>query len=84
MINDAIEIYASIIEGVRRVNTTPFYDRYYDYLVKWGFLEEARTVLTKKLRFGKLSMEEQKQTAQKIKDNIENVQTLSQEAKGRF
>ena len=78
MIDDAIEIYTGIIDQPKAVNVKPFYDRFADYLVKWGFLEEARKVLSKKLRFGRLSMEEQRQTAMKMRDNMENAAALTQ------
>ena len=61
MIDESCELYALIIESCKDLNRKKeVYNEYAAYLVKWGFIEQAREILTKKLRFTEMNLVEQK------------------------
>ena len=57
------------------------YDNYANFLVEWGLFEEAKSLLYKKLSIPRLSMNNQKETAKRIHDIIDQAQTMGEAAK---
>ena len=56
------------------------YDDYANYLVTWGQLESATSLLYEKILQTKMDMQEQKLTMGRIKDIISDSQTLKEAA----
>ena len=86
LIDDACELFQLILDSpnLSLDYQKEIYEKYANYLIEWGFLEKAKVILSQKLRFAELSMQEQKNTANRIKEILSNYQSLSQTAMAKY
>ena len=86
LIDDACELFQLILNSpdISSAYQKEIFEKYTSYLIEWGFLEEAKVILIKKLRFAELTMNEQKETANIMKEILNNYQSLSQKAMVKY
>ena len=86
LIDDACELFQLILESpnISLDYQKEIYEKFANYLIEWGFLEKAKVIFSQKLRFAELSMQEQKETANRMKEILNNYQGLSQTAMAKY